>query len=44
MFFLLLKTAETACLACADAFVAVSVRLSYSEFSQAAEDFSAAAK
>lgn len=38
------KTTETACLACADAFVAVAASLSCSEFSQAAEDFSAAAK
>ncbi|WP_031489978.1 hypothetical protein [Borreliella garinii] len=45
MFFLLLKkTTETACPACADAFVAAAASLSCSKFSQAAEDFSAAAK
>lgn len=45
MFFLLLKkTTETACLACAGVFVAVAVSLSCIEFSQDAEDFSAAAK
>ncbi len=44
LFLLLKKTTETACLAYADAFVAVAASLSCSEFSQAAEDFSAAAK
>ncbi|ACL35226.1 hypothetical protein [Borreliella garinii] len=38
------KTTETVCLACADVFVAVAASLSCSEFSQAVEDFSAAAK